>query len=98
MLKEYGKRLEEYSKNERDDYMDTALNDYLREYELRLGGYLTGKDEGKEEGIEKGRNAEKMEITKNMINQNFGYEVISKITGLSIPEIEEIVKKNKDKN
>ena len=34
----------------------------------------------------------------NMINENFGYEVISKITGLSISEIEEIVKNNKDKN
>ena len=34
----------------------------------------------------------------NMINENFGYEVISKITGLSISEIEELAKSNKDED
>ena len=82
MLKEYGKRLVEYSKNERKDYMDAALDNYLRELDIRLGG----------------KREEKVEIAMNMVNENFGYEVISKITGLSISEIEEIVKNNKNKN
>ena len=90
MLKEYGKRLVEYSKNERKDYMDAALDNYLRELDIRLGG--------KHEGLVEGRNEEKMEITMGLIKQNVSYEIISNATGLSIQEIEEIVKNNKDKN
>ena len=82
--------LKENVKNERKDYLDPTLDKYLRELDIRLGG--------KHEGLVEGRNEEKMEITMNMINENFGYEVISKITGLSISEIEELVKNNKDKN
>ena len=98
MLKEYGKKLEEYSRNERKVYMNAALDNYLREYELRLGGYRDGKDDGITEGITIGHQEEKNEITMNLVNQNIGYDIISKATGLSIQEIEEIVKNNKDKN
>ena len=107
MLKEYGKKLVEFSKNERNEYMDAALDNYLREYELRLGGYRDGKDDGRNEGIiigrnegiiigrDEGRQEEKNEITMNLIAQNIGYDVISKATGLSISEIEKIVENSK---
>ena len=91
MLKEYGEKLVEFSKNERNEYMDAALSNYLREYELRLGGYRDGKDEGRQE--------RENEIAINLIAQNIGYDVISKATGLSVSEIEKMVKSNeKTKN
>ena len=99
MLKEYGKKLVEFSKNESKEYMDAALDNYLREYELRLGGYRDGKDDGRNEGIIIGRDERENEITMNLIAQNIGYDVISKATGLSVSEIERMVKNNeKTKN
>ena len=99
MLKEYGRKLVEFSKNERKKYMDAALSSYLREYELRLGGFRDGKDEGITIGRDEGRQERENEITMNLINQNIGYDIISKATGLSVSEIEKMVKNNeKTKN
>ena len=95
--------------------IDPDYFERLREYELRLGGYRDGKDDGitigrdegiiigRDEGIiigrDKGRQEEKTEITMNLINQNIGYDIISKATGLSVSEIEKMVKGNeKTKN
>ena len=75
--------------------IDPDYFERLREYELRLGGYRDGKDDG----ITIGRDAEKNDIAMNLINQNIGYDIISKATGLSVSEIEKMVKNNeKTKN
>ncbi len=74
--------LKENVKNERKDYLDPTLDKYLRELDIRLGG----------------KHEEKMEIAMNMVNENFGYEIISNATGLSISEIEELAKSNKDED
>ena len=47
-------------------------------------GLAKGKAEGKVEG--------KIEVVKNMLKLNLSNEIISKSTGLSIKEIEEIIK------
>ena len=50
---------------------------------------LTGMHEGEAIGISKG----KLEIAKNMLNQNMDVNLISNVTGLSIEEIEGLIEK-----
>ena len=56
---------------------------------------LTGMHEGEAIGISKGKIEEKLEIAKNMLNQNMNVNLISNVTGLSIEEIESLVEKKK---
>lgn len=46
--------------------------------------------EAKTEGIKEGIKSGKIEIAKNMLESNMSKEVISKMTGLSIVEIESL--------
>ena len=78
--------------------IDPDYFERLREYELRLGGYRDGKEEGLKEGIAIGIKERKKEIAMNLVDQNIGYDIISKATGLSISEIEKIVEDSKTKN
>ncbi|MCM1371127.1 MAG: hypothetical protein NC181_04505, partial [Clostridium sp.] len=49
-----------------------------------------GLEKGIEEGIKEGKQEEKLEIARNMINNGFDIKTISKITKLSINEIEKL--------
>ena len=53
-------------------------------------GMKKGIEKGIKEGIEKGKKEEKIEIAKNALNDGINIETISKITGLSIEEIEKL--------
>mgnify|MGYP000031236788 FL=1 len=44
-------------------------------------------------GLHEGKIKEKLEIAKNMLNQNMNANLISNVTGLSIEEIESLVEK-----
>ena len=59
----------------------------------RNWGYDDGKEIGKAEGLEEGAKAEKIEIAKNFLKDGIPIEVISKNTGLSVEELEELEKK-----
>ena len=65
-------------------YLDPRLDKYLRDRDIRLGGYRDAKIKVNKE------------VTKNLINLNYDYDFISKVTGLSILEIEEIVEDDED--
>ncbi|MBO5476679.1 MAG: Rpn family recombination-promoting nuclease/putative transposase [Clostridia bacterium] len=54
----------------------------LFENTLRNNGYNKGRKEGEK--------AKQLEIAKNMLNENFNIEQISKITGLSVEEIQKL--------
>ena len=56
---------------------------------------LTGMHEGEAIGISKGKIEEKLEIAKNMLNQNMNVNLISNVTGLSIEELESLVENKK---
>ena len=56
---------------------------------------LTGMLEGEAIGISKGKIEEKLEIAKNMLNQNMDVNLISNVTGLSIEKIEGLIEKKK---
>lgn len=47
-------------------------------------------DKGREQGMEQGRASEKLDVARRMLKEDMEPSVISKITGLSIKEIEEL--------
>ena len=53
-------------------------------------GEAKGKAIGRAEGEAKGRNERNIEIAKNMLKENSSIEFISKVTGLSQEEIENL--------
>ena len=60
------------------------------EFNKIILGIKKGKEEGIKEGIEKGSKNEKINIAKNMLKDNVDINIISKYSGLSIEEIENL--------
>ena len=60
--------------------------------EMAIGdsGYNEGRKEGIEEGLKKGKKAEKKSIAQNMLEMKIDKKTISKVTGLTIDEIDNI--------
>lgn len=50
----------------------------------------SAKNEGIKEGIEKGIEQNKLETVKNMLNENININIISKVTGFSIEQIQNL--------
>ena len=48
------------------------------------------KEEGIKEGIKEGINQRNIEIAKNLLNENISIELITKTTGLTLKEIENL--------
>lgn len=61
-----------------------------RMYDAREKGFKQGYDEGIEQGIEKGIEQNKIEIAKNLLDNNVDINVISLSTGLSQEEIKNL--------
>ena len=78
--------LEENARLKYEGQMSYAREEGLKE------GIEQGIEQGIEKGIEQGIQEEKLEMIKNMLNEGTNYEFISKITGKTIPEIEEIAR------
>ena len=57
---------------------------------IRDSGYNEGRKEGIEEGLKKGKKAEKKSIAQNMLEMKIDKKTISKVTGLTIDEIDNI--------
>ena len=82
-----------FSPEEREAYEDSLK--YYRDLKnvvdtARDEGKEEGREEGKEEGKEEGREERNMEIAKTMKAEGFSSEQISRLTGLSIEEIEKL--------
>ena len=60
--------------------------------EAREKGIEQGIEKGIEQGIEKGIEQEKIEIAKELLNNNVSLDIIMKSTGLSKEEIEKLKK------
>ena len=56
----------------------------------RNWGYDDGKADGKAEGLEEGAKAKEIEIAKNLLKDGISIEVVSRNTGLSIEELEDL--------
>ena len=59
------------------------------EEKIRNTQIKNARKEGIKEGIEQGSNQRNIEIAKNMLKENIDIKIISKVTGLSIEDIEE---------
>ena len=77
------KELEKLAMNPEDrELYELRLKAIRDEMNIRYSGYIDGKAEGKNE-----RN---IEIAQNMLKENINIELISKVTGLSLEEIENL--------
>ena len=75
-----------------DDKFRTDYNvELVRRKEIN-SARLDGYDDGKAEGFEAGAKAKEIEIAKNLLKDGIPIEVVSKNTGLSIEELEELKK------
>ena len=75
-----------------DDKFRTDYNvELVRRKEIN-SARLDGYDDGKAEGLEAGAKAREKEIAKNLLKDGIPIEVVSKNTGLSIEELEELKK------
>ncbi len=70
----------------------TPLEETRAYKELVEKGRKEGKEEGKEEGREEGREEREIEIAKKMLKEKADVQFISKVTELSLEEIEKIRK------
>ncbi|WNJ19303.1 hypothetical protein [Pontibacter sp. G13] len=69
-----------------------AHEDSLKSYRDLKNALATAFEEGREEGKEEGREEEKMNTVRNSLKAGLPLEVIARITGLSISEIEKMAK------
>jgi len=93
LLNKYSKKLIDLSK--KDEYVEEIMSEEIEEFLEKHMAYRGGLNDGIEQGIEKGIEKTQQEIVLNMHNENYKLEDISKITKLTIEEIENIIKNNK---
>ena len=103
MVKEIGNMVKKYNDDNIFSFMtDEESYEKLRRAQLRTAtrkatekgmakGIAKGMKEGMKEGIEQGIKYDKIQIAQNMLKEKFGVEIISKITGLSVNQINSIM-------
>ena len=89
------KVLEEISQDEHERYLAELRQKYIMDQKAIEGagfdkGLKAGIEQGIEQGIQQGIEQKTIEIAKKLKEQNIDIEVISKVTGLSIKEIENL--------
>ena len=92
-IKKAKEQLDKISQDKKErrlaELREKAIKD---EMAIRDSGYNEGRKEGIEEGIKeglkKGKKAEKKSIAQNMLEMKIDKEIISKVTGLTISEID----------
>ena len=76
--------LEDMSKTKRERYLAEQREKYIMDkHAIHAAGY----DKGLQEGLQEGANKEKLEIAKNLKQQNIDIKIIIKVTGLTKEEI-----------
>ena len=78
-----------YTDEEQEAY-DEHLKWLRHEASFGKKKYQDGVLKGREEGREEGENKKSAEIAKNLLSQNIDIRTISTVTGLSIPDIENL--------
>ena len=77
--------IEDFSKEKLEKYNETMQD------EKRLRGQMAAaRNEGREEGREEGEKLKAIEIAKNMLSMSIDVETVSKATGLSVEDIENL--------
>lgn len=86
-IKRAKKVLEEISSDERERYLAELREKYIMDQKAIEDA---GFDKGLKSGIEQGERQKTIEIAKKMNGQKIDVEIISKVTGLSVTEIEDL--------
>ena len=90
-IKKAKEQLDKISQDKKErrlaELREKAIKD---EMAIRDSGYNEGRKEGIEEGLKKGKKAEKKSIAQNMLEMKIDKKNISKVTGLTIDEIDNI--------
>ena len=90
-IKKAKEQLDKISQDKKErrlaELREKAIKD---EMAIRDSGYNEGRKEGIEEGLKKGKKAEKKSIAQNMLEMKIDKKTISKVTGLTIDEIDNI--------
>ena len=88
-IKKAKEQLDKISQDKKErrlaELREKAIKD---EMAIRDSGYNEGRKEGIKEGLKKGKKAEKKSIAQNMLEMKIDKETISKVTGLTMDEIE----------
>ena len=85
--------LEEISQNEREIYLAELREKYIMDQKaIEDAGYDKGLKAGITQGIKSGIAQKQKDIVKKMLNEKFDKNIIHKITGLSVEEINNIEK------
>ena len=87
--------LEEISNNERERYLAELREKYIMDQKAVEDagfdkGVKSGIEQGIQQGIQQGKRQNTIEIAKKMKEQNIDIEIINKVTGLSITEINDL--------
>ena len=87
--------LEQVSGNEKLRRIAELKEKYIRDEQASIEytqdeGYKHGKEDGIAEGEVRGEAKGKTEIAKNLLKENINIELISKVTGLNLEEIEKL--------
>ena len=82
------KRLEMSSEDK--ELYDLRIKAIRDEMNIRESGYIDGMKAGKTEGIKEGIKENKKETAKAMLKENIDIALISRVTGLSQEEIENL--------
>ena len=98
-------KLEYISKNQQEKYIIDSFTDYERDYYNDLNyekqegikeglekGIKEGLEKGLKEGKEEGEKNKSIEIAKNMLKEGLDVNLISKLSGLTVEEIENLGK------
>ena len=90
-IKKAKEQLDKISQDKKErrlaELREKAIKDQMA---IRDSGYNEGRKEGIEEGLKKGKKAEKKSIAQNMLEMKIDKKTISKVTGLTIDEIDNI--------
>ena len=90
-IKKAKEQLDKISQDKKErrlaELREKAIKD---EMAIRDSGNKEGRKEGIEEGLKKGKKAEKKSIAQNMLEMKIDKKTISKVTGLTIDEIDNI--------
>ena len=90
-IKKAKEQLDKISQDKKErrlaELREKAIKD---EMAIRDSGYNEGRKEGIEEGLKKGKKAEKKSIAQNMLEMKIDKKTISKVTELTIDEIDNI--------
>ena len=91
---EFNEWINKYVNDEETKELLAKWSDYIAENKGYEEGIEEGRIEGRAEGIEEGSKQKAYEIAKKLLYLNIALEDISKATGLSEEEIEELREEN----